>query len=162
MLFVLCFSASAHAYTTEGCYWPRVYRGESIPWTNYASGPDAQSFFFAKNAWNAAPTPVYIAGSGNNIQASGAYYGNTGWDGITYYSCPNAAVFVSPVNVYENDYYTNSYSARDAESVTTHEFGHALGLNHSYCGTLMYYGTGGGCRPNTPQGDDVNGINHIY
>ncbi len=95
--------------------------------------------------------PVYIAGSGNNIQASGAYYGNTGWDGITYYSCPNAAVFVSPVNVYENDYYTNSYSARDAESVTTHEFGHALGLNHSYCGTLMYYGTGGGCRPNTPR-----------
>lgn len=159
---VLCGLVSAppaRAYTTEGCYWPRVERGQAIPWIDYATGAAKWAYFAAKDSWNATPTKIYISGSGNYITGNNGNFGNTGWDGITYLHCYSNGVFIAPINTLVNNYYGDG-GAR-LQSVTVHEFGHALGLGHSYCGTLMYYATGG-CRPDTPQADDINGVRHIY
>lgn len=163
-LSMLLSAAPARAYVREGCYWPRVERGQSIPWTNYATGHGSYAFFNARDGWNATPTRVYIHGSGPNIQATNNDFGNTGWDGFTNYSCSNG-VFVTPVVVYLNVYYTYNYPDNAIQSVATHEFGHALGLAHSSsCYTLMWYSTDRyfSCGIYTPQQDEINGLNAVY
>jgi hypothetical protein len=93
------------------------------------------------------------------------------WDGLTTYSTyvggNGVRYFNTGMSVQVNHYYLRNYSAAKAQSVSAHEFGHAAGLGHVSNCELMngytstrYSATCG--YINTPQGDDVNGVNHLY
>lgn len=165
----------ASAYALEGCSWnfnnPTLVLGSD---PHYAAVADS-----AASSWN---YQLYNNNVGLqwNIQpygASGQVYeheynfGNTGYDGITFYSCSDGYYFDTPVNSYFNTYYTNGYSYGEAQAVITHEFGHALGLAHNptfggcsyapimyYMATLTYID----CGYVGPRPDDIAGARAIY
>lgn len=81
---------------------------------------------------------------GITLQIKTAYDPNAPWDGA-YYNWSHEIFF--------NTYYTNTYNQDEKRALATHEFGHALGLAHSYYGQIMY-----GCSTcsgvTTPQNHD--------
>jgi hypothetical protein len=162
----------AHAYNIEsGCGngWHAIHNESTFSWTDNATGAGNGAFKTAGNEWTGTPTKIILTpGGGPGIITSNPDDGNTGYDGITYYSC-SGGYFQNGVQSQLNSYYTASYSTNERISVTTHEFGHALGLAHnnpSLCNgvPVMYYSTDRYtvCGIYTPQQDDINGINHIY
>jgi hypothetical protein len=169
----LIVPASALAYNIEsgcGSGWHAIHSESVFSFTNNASNPAYTAFNTAAGEWTGTPTKVILQNTGGpGIITSNPDSGNTGYDGITYYSC-SSGYFTNGVRVQVNSYYTAGYSTNERVSVTTHEFGHALGLAHNNPSTcsgrpVMYYATPGRytqCGIYTPQTDDINGINHIY
>jgi hypothetical protein len=60
----------------------------------------------------------------------------------------------------ESEYWTNYGGGYDLAHVTTHEFGHAIGLNHSADGSAVMYAYYSGRRDLAP--DDILGAQYIY
>jgi predicted Zn-dependent protease len=98
-------------------------------------------------------------------------HGNTGYDGITYWSCdPVNKQMLRPTYTDYNTYLTDQpqYSANALESIMVHELGHAVGLDHSGsmpCSVpIMYFSSARffTCSEILPQQDDINGINFLY
>lgn len=170
-------AGSAHAYSLEGCKWYPF--GASVNITLGTEQPYAYVAAVAVNDWQNQLTNYetffwYTASPNNGTQGPVfehvQNFGNTGQDGITYYSCSSGG-FVAPVNSYYNSYYTASYSGQQDEDLIGHEFGHALGLAHSgtgaACGNvaLMYYMSTtewNNCGLLGPQYDDMAGADAIY
>ena len=97
-------------------------------------------------------------------------YGNTSWDGETFYTCSSRHTVSSTVTANLNRYYADHYTHLEKTIVLTHEFGHALGLahqTHTGChappimtpSALQPYHD---CGRKYPQGDDIRGLSAIY
>lgn len=122
-------------------------------------------------AWNATPTPVFVTEvtSGANMTITDGNYG-AGDDGGTFQSCVGGYNYVTTQS-FINRYYADGYEVNKRQSVIVHEFGHALGLEHTppasdctvvpimHGGTAVRYDL---CRWYTPKQDDINGINALY
>lgn len=154
----------ADAYTFNGC----KMSAPNIKYFNKSSYTDAVSS--AITSWNDTNTPItFFAGTSANhdVQILNINYGNTGYDGITNYSCSGS--YFTKVNSNFNVYYTASYTRQARRQVMTHELGHALGLGHAGTSTcsgqpIMYYTSDRYfvCGHINPQQDDVVGVNARY
>jgi hypothetical protein len=100
-------------------------------------------------------------------------YGETGWDAQTYREYDSNSISYSHVQF--NTYYNNSYHAAGTTdiwaSISCHEFGHLLGLEHHsnvalsimrVGGTQYIYNPNGSPQWVTPQYDDIIAINYKY
>ena len=96
---------------------------------------------------------------------------SVGWDGLTTWSTyqgGNGVTYFSlGMSVQVNYHSTKNYSAAKTQSVSAHEFGHALSLGHNRVCVLMNphtstrYGSSCGYI-NTPRAADTNGANALY
>jgi hypothetical protein len=173
LVLVLGVSSEAAAYNLLGGKWSSVNSGHIQYWI-YPSGADYTAYSTAVTSWNNTPTPIWIVSSGKadteNLSLTSVNNNSVGWDGYTYLSPCNTCTYTYS-EVYLNDYYANGYSAGKRQSVTEHELGHVFGLAHpssagqavlmnAYtCGTNSRWCTFG---INTPQQDEINGINYLY
>lgn len=158
----------AQAYATLGCRWTST----NIVWTNASSTAYKSTATDAVAAWTSAVSVVSLSAVppeySYNIRLFDVNQGATNIDGSTSYYCP-AGYFSGIVYSSVNTYYTDNYSADGRKQVMVHEFGHALGLDHSGTSTcsgqpIMYYSSARyfTCNHVNPQTDDIAGINHIY
>lgn len=164
-------ASPASAYATNGCRWG----GNTINWNFYQSTNSTYETAI-KNAaasWNVTQFSYsYVTSGFPPVRANATYYGTTGWDGLTQYTCSSSGFFNPTVGVLVNRTYTDGEPAHEIRSIAAHEFGHALGLAHTGdestpCSSmhLMNHFTDARyerCGVYTPQPDDINGANAIY
>lgn len=120
--------------------------------------------------WNDVPSGATLSkfSGSTNIVYYSVNNPNVSWDGLTSYTCNGSGNFVSPVNIYINDHFTNGYGREERQSVIAHETGHSLGLAHTTGATLMNgFTCGTGSRWCTysifvPVLDDINGVQNLY
>ena len=172
VMFVGSPAEKASAYTLVGCKFPT----SSIPYSGGA-GPSGYSNLTALLDWvgntdiTGMPTTTTAT---PRIDFQWDYFGASGWSGLT--AIPNCSstggLHAGVVSILINRSYLDSYSVNDRTSVTSHEIGHAIGLDH--------VGTSGGACATTPlmngydafrwstcgiyltQTDDRNGANYLY
>lgn len=168
---------AANAYTLEGARWsgqpsPGVCCAQ-ITYRNLAG--DAKDFNSGTQgaaAWNNSSAPVWIStSSAPHIYFEEADNSGVGWDGLTswttYTGGDGRTYFSVGMTVQVNNYYLKNYTAAQAQSVSAHEFGHALGLGHNSACVLMNpytptrYGSSCGYI-NVPKTDEVSGVNSLY
>jgi hypothetical protein len=162
-------------YNLENCMWKPPATNTGVTYgTEAPYNTNAQT---ATANWNTllsnnAVSFGFATKSNGPIYEHATNFGNTGYDGITNYSC-SGGDFTKPVNVYINTYYASTYSTGEQVDVLAHEFGHSLGLGHNwyYDGTdcigvtLMYPSTDkrwGTCSLQSPTSEDISGAAHIY
>jgi hypothetical protein len=127
---------------------------------NIMSSFDKQGFIGAVNAWNGSPANVYLDFHSGALTLYDPTVSNVSWDGLTTWQTNSQGYFAN-AQVKLNTYYTRNESASEIQGVAAHELGHAMGLAHSSTCVLMNPTTPR-CGIDTPQSDDVNGINHLY
>jgi hypothetical protein len=118
-------------------------------------------FNLIASANNGAQGPIYEHASN---------FGNDGLAGLTTYTCSYLGWFNAPVNSYYNTYTDSLYGAQQNENTIGHEFGHAMGLDHSNtrsgCSTvaLMYKSDAEWDNRGYvgPRADDDQGMAHLY
>ena len=169
--------APADAYTLEGARWsgqpsPGVCCAQ-ITYRNLAG--DAKDFNAGTQgaaAWNNSSALVWLSTtSAAHINFEEANNSGVGWDGLTswttYTGGDGRTYFSVGMTVQVNHYHLKNYTVAQAQSVSAHEFGHALGLGHNNACVLMnpYTSTryGSSCGYiNVPKTDDVSGVNSLY
>lgn len=170
-IFLLVMTQSAFAYHLLGGRWPnqphsgccaRLTAAIVLPMTSY----DQTGWWNGMDAWNVSPANiVFSENSGGYAPVMyDTYNSGVGWDGITYIHPCNSCTYTYD-DAYLNYYYTVNYSDAEIQSVSAHELGHVLGLDHNTGCVLMNAYTStrwGTCGVNTPQQDDINGVNAQY
>lgn len=158
-------------YNGVRCYWPAFKNHSTVGWTDKAGEPAYTAFVNAVGEWNSTATWVDMTGGASSIVTDNPNLGNTGDDGITYYSCQSSGVFDQPVKSDLNSYYTVNYTTNERLSVAAHEIGHSAASlqaeNPSGCtlpaieieATSQRYGE---CGIYKPQDDDIDGTNALY
>jgi hypothetical protein len=167
----------ANAYTLEGARWsgqpsPGACCAQ-ITYRNLAGdSKDFNSGTQGAAAWNNSSALVWLStSSAADINFQEANNSGVSWDGLTSwttYTGGDGHTYFSPgMTVQVNNYYLKNYTAAKAQSVSAHEFGHALGLGHNSACVLMnpYTSTrySSSCGYiNVPVTDEVSGVNSLY
>jgi hypothetical protein len=170
------------AYATTGHKWG----GTSVqyyvnPENLYVSAADAvASVQSAANAWNAqggVDLKLVYAGTTNRNSLTLDYTNNvffrndsSGAIAEAYWWWDGTGKLVDADIVYHQNYkFYGSSSACNGDgyyidSVGVHEFGHALGLNHSSVGSATMYPTANACDTSfmTLDADDISGLQSLY
>jgi Concanavalin A-like lectin/glucanases superfamily/Dual-action HEIGH metallo-peptidase len=80
-----------------------------------------------------------------------------GWCASSLPGCP------ATDTIYLNQYYLNTHPNSSIQRTITHEFGHALGLNHSVFGNIMFYLGAGTSEASTTLGSqDKSDYNYLW
>lgn len=129
---------------------------------------DPQGWSDGMNAWSYSAANLSYGQVGFYQPADVAAYDENNsadsWDGLTVlYPC-NTCTYTA-ADVYLNAYFTHAYPRGEIQAVSAHELGHVPGLAHNTGCVLMNPYTSerwGTCGVNTPQSDDINGVNALY
>ncbi|AWV90484.1 matrixin family metalloprotease [Bradymonas sediminis] len=85
---------------------------------------------------------------------------------VTLFQASNdCSIYAAPIlyNAVKFDFCTSGNNCTDLQSITTHEIGHSLGLNHSnHADATMYYAYTGGTSARTLSPDDIAGVCTLY
>jgi hypothetical protein len=164
------------AYSLEGPIWSGqpspgtccakiYYRNNAVHSAVLVAGSNAAT------AWNNSPGLVLFDTSLSfHFTYDEADNSSVGWDGLTSwttYKGSNGVTYFKSMSVQVNYYYSKNYTSGQTQSVSAHEFGHALGLGHSSACVLMNGYTNirysSSCNYiNTPLSDEINGVNALY
>ena len=165
MLFIFLLVPSVtFAYNLSGYTWldvdPLYY---DIDWCGWRT---RNAWSQSIGDWNLTSTPVNFENYWYfKVGCFESRRSDVTWDGYCWRNTYENYIMSATCTL--NAYYTDGYSASKRKSVSGHELGHVLGLSHMpwYYSALMngytywrydVYGV------NTPQQDDINGVNAMY
>ena len=163
---ITLFNISVNAYVWTGDKWP----DNKIDPLYYWDFSGYSEFHTSASDWRAAPVKP------NPLQHPGdpeyAYFyvhkvfEETDWWGATVTITDDGIILAA--DVYLNEYHFQNAGSGSRRSTCAHEIGHVLGLDeepNAVLRALMYPYHNvrwDSWRINTPQTDDVNGVNSIY
>lgn len=173
------------AYVTSGFKWMSgsadwAYNADGEPVA--VSGAAQQAMNSAAASWGQQGANFQFTGGGSTGAGTGACGGGTDGANTVGWGAQSGSVlavtcswFSSQGNPFKPavefdmefdpdwNWTTGSPTSVDLESVALHEFGHALGLNHSADGgAVMFASYSSGSQKRTPTSDDVDGLFAIY
>ncbi|HDR4765602.1 TPA: matrixin family metalloprotease [Bacillus thuringiensis] len=125
--------------------YKRVYKEAATRWSNVTN------FKLSINTHINCPTLSCFTAYIRTVE-------NASWAGLCVYSTRGG--FFSNVRCFLNRKYTDNYILEKQISVATHEFGHAMGLDHHPDDTSIM--TEQPRTATTPQQDDIDAINGLY
>ncbi len=160
----------ALAYSVGG-WWVRGPL--NITTCNHSASLSYAAWNYAENAWNQSAAKVlFVVNCQNNLldlfQENSGPTGVLGTMVVNVYSTPNCNNWkqVASAAGQLNTYYTDNpnWTAAHRQEEAAHELGHVPGLDDNRTlKTLMYYNDNNYklYGIDTPQGDDINGVNYI-
>jgi hypothetical protein len=173
------------AYVTSGFKW----MSGSASWSYNSAGEPAavaggahQAIASAAGTWGAQGANFQFTGGGTTTAGTGACGGGTDGENTVGWKEQSGSVLAITCSWYSKtgDPYKTAVefdmefdpdwswtlgrpTSVDLQSVALHEFGHALGLNHSTDGGAVMFATySSGTEKRTPNADDVAGLFAIY
>ncbi|MEO8538614.1 MAG: matrixin family metalloprotease [bacterium] len=168
---------SGFKWTTGAAAWG--YNGSGAP--AGVAGTASSALQAAANTWGSQGANFHFTGGGASGADTGACGGGTDGVNTVGWGAQSGSVLAVTCSWYSNSgnpksavefdmqidpewtWTTGSPIQVDLQSVTLHEFGHALGLNHSAQGTaVMYASYSQGANKRTPAQDDIDGELAIY
>lgn len=169
----LAFSnMQAYATPVTGYSWS----SRNITYQNNGSNDYYKNIWTkARDEWNLSTDVFLQAGTNSKFTAGNKSDSGVTWDGRAEWTFSIITGHYSTMKTWVNTYYTtqSQYKTTNVEGIATHEFGHALGLDHAPFGnpTVMTpntfernsSGTLIDGRPNkSPTSWDINTINVLY
>jgi Matrixin len=162
----LCGYGTSTAIACPPAHWarngyahPQVYfiDNTSSAWPVAAAVPPWNQAHGVDSLYRFATCPA--AAGIHCVTTTNGNFGDTGWDGQTNMQIDANHNFVDGMSIQFNDYYQET--ASEHRTVTCHELGHALGLDHnSSTNSCMF--AGGAPSATTPAADDYTLLADIY
>jgi len=165
-LAVTCLTISSIAYVLTGDRWPE-YKISPLYYWDFSGYSE---FHVSAADWRAAPVRPDPLQHPKDPEYAYFYIHQVnveeGWSGVTVIKSENGVILTA--DVYLNSYWFDGWGSGARRSTCAHEIGHVLGLNEEPDVTLRalmypYHNIRWDIwRINTPQNDDVEGVNAIY
>lgn len=172
-------------YVTSGFKWMSgtaswAYNSQGEPAS--VAGAAASAMQSAATTWGQQGVPFSFTGGGPTTAGTGACGGGTDGSNTVGWGPQSGSVLAVTCSWYSTtgspyrpavefdmefdpdwNWTTGSPTQVDLQSVALHEFGHALGLNHSSDGSaVMFASYPSGAQKRQPTADDIQGLNAIY